>query len=92
MCEGISSVVSVFKSVWERSTAQNYCPVSFFSVVKKLFEELVNNRLVDHLEKCDIFPVENFLTFVPDRIAHVFNGSRVTCAAIRGKSKAFLIV
>ena len=29
----------------------NYCPVNLLSVVSKVFEELVNNRIVDHLEK-----------------------------------------
>ena len=48
-------VVSVFKNVGERSTAKNYCPVSLLSVVSKVFEKLVNNRIVDHLEKCGLF-------------------------------------
>ena len=30
--------VSVFKTVGERSTAKNYCPVSLLSVVSKVFE------------------------------------------------------
>ena len=50
-CWKVSSVVPVFKNVGERSTAENYCPVSLFSVVSKVFEKLVNNRIVDHLEK-----------------------------------------
>ena len=36
----------------ERSTAKNYHPVNILSVVSKFFEKLVNNRVVDHLEKC----------------------------------------
>ena len=47
-------MVPVFKNVGERSTAKNYHPVSL-SVVSKVFEKLVNNRIVDHLEKCDLF-------------------------------------
>ena len=35
----------------ERSTAKNYHPVSLLSVVSKAFEKLVNNRIVDHLQK-----------------------------------------
>ena len=50
-CWKVSSVVPVFKNVRERSTAKNYCPVSLLSVVSKVFEKLVNNRIVDHLEK-----------------------------------------
>ena len=48
-------MVPVFKNVGERSTVKNYCPVSLLSVVSKDFEKLVNNRIVDHLEKYDLF-------------------------------------
>ena len=51
----ISLAVSIFKNVGKRSTAKNYHPVSILSVVSKVFEKLVNNRLVDHLEKYDLF-------------------------------------
>ena len=44
-------MVLVFKYVGERSAAKNYCPVSLLSVVIKVCEKLVNNRIVDHLEK-----------------------------------------
>ena len=54
-CWKVLSVVPVFKNVGERSTAKNYRPVSLLSVVSKVFEKLVNDRLVDHLEKCGIF-------------------------------------
>ena len=54
-CWKFSSVVLVFKNVGERSTAKNYRPVSLLSVVSKVFEKLVNNRIVDHLEKCGLF-------------------------------------
>ena len=47
----VSSVVPVFKNVEERSTAKNYRPVSLLSVVSKVFEKLVNDRIVDYLEK-----------------------------------------
>ena len=36
-CWKFSSVVSVFKNVWERSTAKNYHPVRLLSVVSKVF-------------------------------------------------------
>ena len=39
----------------EGSTAKNYCPVSLLSVVSKVFEKLVNNRIVDHLENFGLF-------------------------------------
>ena len=43
-------MVPVFKNVGERSTAKNYHPVSLLSVVSNVFEKLVNNGIVDHLE------------------------------------------
>ena len=53
-CWKVSLVVPVFKNVVERSfTARNYHSVSLLSVVSKVFEKLINNRIVDHLEKCD---------------------------------------
>ena len=54
-CWKVSAVVPVFKNVVERSTAKNYCPVSLLSVANKVFEKLLNNRIVDHLEKCLFF-------------------------------------
>ena len=88
-CWKVSSVVSVFKSVGERSTAKIYCPVSLLSVVSKVFEKLVNNRIVDHLEKCGLFSDFQFgfrssrstadlLTVVSDRIGRAFNRSGAT--------------
>ena len=47
-----SSVVPVFKNLGERSTTKNYCPVSLLSVDSRVFEKLVNNRIVDYLEMC----------------------------------------
>ena len=54
-CWKVSLVVPVFKNVRERSTAKNYRPVCLFSVVSKVIEKLVNNRIVDHLQKCGLF-------------------------------------
>ena len=51
----VSSLVPVFNNVGERSTAKNYRPVSPLSMVSKVFEKLVNNRIVDHLEKYGLF-------------------------------------
>ena len=48
-------MISVFKNVGERPTTKNYSPVSLLSVVSKVFEKLVNNRIVDHLQKCGLF-------------------------------------
>ena len=78
-------MVSVFKNVGERSTAKNYRPVSLLSLVSKVFEKLVNNRIVDHLEKCGLFSefqygfrssqsTADLLTVASDRIPWTFRG------------------
>ena len=51
----VSLAVPVLKNVGGSSTAKNYHTVSLLSVVTKVFEKLVNNRIVDHLEKCVLF-------------------------------------
>ena len=48
-------MVLVFKNVRERSTAKNHCPISVLSVVRKVFEKLLNNRIVDQVEKSGLF-------------------------------------
>ena len=49
-------IVPVFENVWERYMAKNYPPVSLPSVVSKVSEKLVSNRLNDHLQNCGFFP------------------------------------
>ena len=93
-CWKVSSVVTVFKNVGERSTAKNYRPVSLLPVASKVFEKLVNNRIIDHLEKCGLFSDFNgstadLLTVVSDRNARAFNGSGATRAVALNISKAF---
>ena len=41
-------MVPVFKNVGERSTTKNIAMLVFLSVVSKVSEKLVNNRIVDH--------------------------------------------
>ena len=48
-------MVPVYKNVEEKSTAKKYCPVSIFPVVSKVFERLVNNKIVDHLDIFGLF-------------------------------------
>ena len=82
-------MVPVFKNVGERSTAKKYRPVSLLSVVSEVFKKLVNNRIVDDLEKYGLFSdsqhgfrssqsTADFLTVVSDRIARPFNKSGAT--------------
>ena len=93
-------MLPIFKNVEERSAAKNYCSVSPF-VVHTVFEKLVNNRIVDHLEKCVFFfsdfqycfrpsqSTADLLTVVSDRIARTFNRSGATRAVALDISKAF---
>ena len=57
----LSSLVPVYKNVGERSIAKNYDPVSVLFVVSKVLEKLVNNRIVDHLEKLCLFSVSSMV-------------------------------
>ena len=99
-CWKVSSVVPEFKNVGKRSTAKNYRPISLLSVVSKVLDKLVNNTIVDHLEKCDLLSdfqygfrssqsTANLLTVVSDRIVGAFNRSWATQAVTLDISKAF---
>ena len=67
-CWKVSSVVPVFKNVGERSTAKNYHPVSLLSVVSKVFEKLIYNRIVDHLDKCGLFVISSMVLGFLDQL------------------------
>ena len=99
-CWKVSSVVPVFKNVAERSAAKNYHLVSLFSVVSRVFEKLVNNRIVNHLKKSGVFSDFQYgfrysrsnadlLTVVSDRIARAFNRSGANRAVALDMSKGF---
>ena len=94
-------MVPVFKSVGERSTAKNYCPVSLLSVVSKVFEKLViviifKNFIIFFLISSMVlglldlgFRLPDLLTVVSDRITRVFNRSGATRAVSLDISKGF---
>ena len=67
-CWKVSLLVPVFKSVGERSIAKNYDPVSVLFVVSKVLEKLVNNRIVDHLEKCGLFLISSMVLGVLNQL------------------------
>ena len=84
-------MVPVFKNDWERSTAKNYRPVGLLSVVSKVLEKLLNNRIVDHLQQSGLFSnfqygfrssrsTADFLTVASDKIARTINRSGATRA------------
>ena len=70
-CLKVSLVVPVFKILGERSKANNYHPVSLLSVVSKVFEKLVNSRIVDNLEKCGLFLISSMVLSLLDQL-HIF--------------------
>ena len=93
-------MVPVFKNVVERSTAKIFCLVNLLSMISKVFEKLVNNRIVDHLEKCGLFSdfqygfrssqsTADLLKVLSDRIARVFDSSGATPTMALDISKAF---
>ena len=95
----VLSVFPILKYVGEGSTAKNYRPVSLLSAVSKVSEKLVNNRIVDLLEKCDFFYFQyglrssrstaNLLTVVSDRTASAFDRSGATSTVALDISEAF---
>ena len=63
-CSKVSSVVPIFKNIWEQSTAKTYCPVSLLSVVGKVFEKfsqrnvaffLISSMVLGLLDQLRIF-------------------------------------
>ena len=67
-CWKVSSVVPVFKHIGKRSTAKNYRQASLLSVGSKVFEKLVNNRIVDHLENVVFFLISNMVLGLLDQL------------------------
>ena len=55
-------MVPLFMNVRERSTVKNYHP-NLLSGVNNGFENIVNDKIVDDLEKCDIFSDFQFQSF-----------------------------
>ena len=99
-CSKVSSMAPVFKNVGDRTTAKSYRPVSLLSVVSKVFEKHVNNRIVDDLEKSGLFSdfqygfrssrlIADHLTVVSDRIARAFNRCGATRVVALDLSEAF---
>ena len=79
---------------------KNYHPVSLLSVGSKVFDKLINYRIVDRLEKCDLFSdfqygfkssqsTAGLLTVASDRITRAFNRPGTTQAVALDISNAF---
>ena len=61
-CSVVSSVVPVFKNVWERSTTKNYHLVSLHSVNSEIFEKPLNVRFADHHESAIFFLISSMVS------------------------------
>ena len=88
-CWKVSAAVPVFKNVGKDLLLKTTTLLVFLKVVSKVFEKLINNRIVDHLNKCGLFSdfqygfrssrsTADLLTVVSDRIARAFNRSGAT--------------
>lgn len=99
-CWKLASVVPVFKNNGERSDPRNYRPVSLLSTVSKIFESLINGKLVSYLEKTGLFvdaqygfrssrSTADLLTVISERVYRVLDKSREARAVALDISKAF---
>ena len=88
-CWKVSLVVLVFKTVEQRST----------KTFNKVFEKLLNYRIIYYLEKCALFycdygfssprSTSDLLTVAPDRMSRAFNRYGTTGALALDISQAF---
>ena len=52
-------MAAIFKNIWNTSATKNYYSVTLLFLVNKFFEKLVNNKVVDHLEKFGFFLISS---------------------------------
>ena len=99
-CWKISSVVPVFKNCGDPSDPKNCRPVSLLSIASKVFERLINNRLVSFLEGTGLFSdvqygfgssrsTADLLTVITDRIYRFMDNGGEARAIALDISKAF---
>ena len=96
----VLSVVAIIKNIWETTATKNYHHDGLLFVVNEFFKKLVNNMLVDHLEKFGFFSdlqygfrsthsTAHLLTVVCDRIVRAFARCGATQAVVLDISKNF---
>ena len=99
-CWKCASVVPVFKNSGDRSDSRNYRPISLLSVISKVFESLINDALVSHLETNNLFSDHQYgfrrnrstadhLTVITEKICKALDGNGVARAIALDISKAF---
>ena len=97
----LAKLFNMFLKEYLRILGKGLLPeTSALSVVSKVFEKLVNNRIVDNLENCGLFSdfqygfrssgsTADLLTVVSYRIARAFNTSGATRVVALHISRAF---
>ena len=94
------TVVPVFKNCGDRSNPRNYRPISLLPVISKVFESLINDALVIHLDSNRLFSDSQYgfrsgrstadlLTVISERIYRALNISGEARAVALDISKAF---
>ena len=63
-----SLIKKKIKNVGKRCMVKNYYSISLLSVVSDGFEKLVNNRFVDHLDKCGLFLIFSMILGLFDHL------------------------
>lgn len=95
-----ASVIPVFKNCGEQSNPKNYRPISLLPIISKIFEALINDKIVYHLESNNLFSDSQYgfrssrstadlLTVITDRIYSALNKSGEARAVALDISKAF---
>ena len=99
-CWKMSSVVPIFKNSGERSDARNYRPISLLPIMSKIFECLLNNTLVKHIESLGLLSDHQYgfrggrstadlLAVVTERVFRALNVSGEARLVALDISKAF---
>ena len=99
-CWKFRSVVPVFKNSGERSDPKNYRPISLLPVISKVFESLLNEALIAHLESFDLLSDKQYgfrgcrstadlLTVVTERVYRALDRCGEARAIALDISKAF---
>ena len=58
----------VFRNVGKKCLCKNYRLFNLISVVTKIFEKLVTDRLIRHLEKCGLFLISSMVLSLLDQL------------------------
>ena len=93
-------MVTIFKNIGETSTSKTYYPVILLSVICKVIEKRLDNRLFDQLQQCGLFSdfqhgfgsstsTADLLMVVSVRIARSLNGSGTISALALDISNVF---